>query len=53
MIKRATILRVPWAIDVANGANVPLAINANMAKVVAFEASLGIVWVITVKWTVY
>ena len=27
--------------------------NANVAKVVAFEASLGVVWVVTVKQTVY
>ena len=53
MIKRATILRMPWAVDFANGANIPLAINANMAKVMTFEASLGIAWVVTVKWTVY
>ena len=53
MVKRAAILRVSRAIDLANGANIPLAINANMAKVVTFEASLGIAWVVTVKWTVY
>ena len=53
MIKRATILWMPWAVDFANGANIPLAINTNMAKVVAFEASLSIAWVVTVKWTVY
>ena len=53
MIKRATIWQMPWAVDFTNGANIPLAINANMAKVVAFEASLGVAWVVTVKWTIY
>ena len=48
MIKRAMILRVAWAVDFANGADIPLAINANMAKVVAFKASLGVAWVVTV-----
>ena len=53
MIKRATILRMPWAVDFANGANIPLAINANVAKMMAFEASLGVARVVTVKQTVY
>ena len=53
MIKRATILRMPWAVDFANGANIPLAVNADMTKVVTFEASLGVAWMVTVKWTVY
>ena len=53
MIKRATVLRVAWAVDFANGAHIPLAINANMAKVVALEASLGVAWMVTVQWAVY
>ena len=53
MIKRATILRMPWAVDFANGANIPLAVNADMTKVVTFEASLIVAWMVTVKWTVY
>ena len=53
MIKRATILRVSWAVDFANGANIPLTVNANVAKMVAFEASLSVVWMVTVEWSVY
>ena len=40
MIKRATILWMPRAVDFANGADIPLEINANVAKMVAFEAGL-------------
>ena len=40
-------------VDFADGADIPLAIDANMAKVVALETSLGIVWVVTVKGAVY
>ena len=53
MIKRATILRMSWTVDFANGTDIPLAIDANMAKVVALETSLGISWVVTVKGAVY
>ena len=53
MIKRAMILRMPWVVDFANGENIPLAINANVAKMVAFEASLGVARVVMVKRTVY
>ena len=53
MIKTATILQVPWAVDFANGANIPLAINADVAKMMAFEAGLGVAWVVAMEWTVY
>ena len=38
--KRATILRMPRVVDFANGADIPLAINTNVAKMVAFKAGL-------------
>ena len=53
MIKRATILQVSRVVDFANGTDIPLAVNANMAKMMALEASLGVAWVVTVQWTVY
>ena len=34
----AAALRVAWAVDFAYGANIPLAVNMNVAKVVALEA---------------
>ena len=40
VIKRATVLRVARAVDFANGADIPLAINTNVAKMVAFKAGL-------------
>ena len=53
MVKRTAILRVSRAIDLANGANVPLAINADVAKMMAFKAGFGIAWVVTMEWSVY
>ena len=53
MIKRALVLWVARTVDFADGADIPLAIDANMAKVVALETSFGIAWVVTVKGAVY
>ena len=53
MIKRALVLWVAWVVDFAGGADIPLAIDANMAKVVALKTSFGIAWVVTVKGAVY
>ena len=53
VIERTTILQMSWAIDFANWADIPLAINTNVAKMVAFKTGLGISQVILVKWTVY
>ena len=53
MIKRAPVLWVAWAVDFADGADIPLAIDANIAKVVALETSLGIAWVVMVKGAIY
>ena len=40
VIKRTTVLWMSWAIDFANWADVPLAMNTNVAKMVAFETGL-------------
>ena len=53
MIERTTVLRMSQAVDFANRADVPLAINTNVAKMVAFETGLRILRVILVKQTVY
>ena len=47
------VLRVSRAIDFANWTDIPLAINTNVAKMVAFEAGFRISRVILVKRTVY
>ena len=53
MVEGATILRVSGAVDFTNGANIPLAVDADMAEVVAFKASLVIAGMVSVKGTVY
>ena len=53
MVKRATILRVSQAIDFANGANIPLAIDVDVAKMMAFKAGFGVAWVVTMEWSIY
>ena len=53
MIERTMVLRMSRAVDFANRADIPLAINANVAKMVAFETGFRIPWVVLVKWTVY
>ena len=47
------VLRMSRAVDLAYWANVPLAINMNVAKMMAFETSLRIPRVVLVKRTVY
>ena len=53
MIKGAAILRVSGAVDFTNGANIPLAVDADMAEVVAFKACLIVAGMVSVKGTVY
>ena len=53
VIERTMVLQMSRAVDLANRADVPLAINTNVAKVVAFRTSLQIPRVILVKRTVY
>ena len=53
MVKGATILRVPGAVDFTNGANIPLAVDADVAEVVAFKASLVVAGVVLVEGAVY
>ena len=53
MVKGATILRVSGAVDFTNGANIPLAVDADMAKVMAFKACLVVAGMVSVKGTVY
>ena len=50
MTKRATSLRVARAVDFANRADIPLAVDMNMAKVVAFEARFMVARVVTGQW---
>ena len=40
VVEGATVLRMCRAVDFANRADVPLAIDMNVAKVVAFETGL-------------
>ena len=53
VVEGAMLLRMSRAVDFAYWADVPLAINTNMAKMVAFETSLRILRVVLVKWTVH
>ena len=53
MVEGATVLRMSWAVDFAYRADVPLAIDMNVAKMVAFKTSLQIPQVVLVEWTVY
>ena len=48
--KRATPLRVAGVVDFANQADVPLAVDMNVAKVVAFKARFMVVRVATGQW---
>ena len=43
-------MRVARAVDFANRADIPLAVDTNMAKVVAFEARLMVARVVTGQW---
>ena len=53
MVKGATILRVSGAVDFTNGANIPLAVDADMAEVVALKACLVVAGMVSVKGTIY
>ena len=45
-------MRVAGAIDFAYGADIPLAMDTNMAQVVAFEASFMVARVVTGEWSI-
>ena len=47
------VLQVSRAVDFAYWVDVPLAINMNMTKLVAFETSFRILRVVSMKRTVY
>ena len=47
------VLWMSRAVDFAYWADVPLAIDTNVAKMVAFETSLRIPRVVSVEWAVY
>ena len=53
MVEGTVVLWVSWAIDLAGGIDVPLAINTLMSEMVALETGLRVLWMISVKWTVY
>ena len=53
MVKGATILRVSGAVNFTNGANIPLAVDADVAEMVAFKACLVVAGMVSVKGTVY
>ena len=50
MTQWAAALGVAGAVDLANRADVPLAVDANVAKVVTFEARFMVARVITGEW---
>ena len=50
--QRTTALRVARAADLTNGTDVPPAVDANMAEVVAFETRFMIARVVTGEWGV-
>ena len=47
------VLRMSQAVGFAYRADAPLAIDTNVAKMVAFKTSLRIPRVVSVEWTVY
>ena len=53
MVKGAAILRMSGAVDFTNGANIPLTVDADVAEVVAFKASLVVAGVVSVEGAVY
>ena len=53
MVEGATILRMSGAVDFTNGANIPLAVDANMTEVMAFKACLVVAGMVSVEGTVY
>ena len=52
MTQRTTTLRVARAANFTNGTDVPPAVDANMAKVMAFEARFVVARVVTGEWGV-
>ena len=40
MVKGTVVLRISWVIDLANRADVPLAVNMNVSEMVALETGL-------------
>ena len=53
VVEGATVLRMSRAVDFAYRADIPLAIDMNVAKMVAFETSLRIPRVVLVEQTIY
>ena len=53
VIEGTTILRMSQAVYFAYQADIPLAINTKVTKMVAFGTSLRISRVVLVKWTIY
>ena len=50
--QRATALGVARTVDFANRADVPLAVDTNMAKIMAFKARFMVARVVTGEWGV-
>ena len=50
--QRAAALRVARVVDFAYGADIPLAVDTNMAKVVAFEARFMVARVVMGEWSI-
>ena len=46
MVKWTAVLRMSRSVDLTNGTNVPLTVNADMSKVVTFETRLMISWMV-------
>ena len=53
MVEEATVLWMSQAIDFADWADVPLAVNTNVAKMVALKAGLRVAQVVLGKRTIY
>ena len=49
MVKWAAMLQVSWSIDFTHRANVPLAVNVDMSKVVTLKARLMIAQMVAGK----
>ena len=53
MVEGATVLQMSRAVDFAYWADVPLEIDTNVAKMVAFKTSLRILQVVLVEQTIH
>ena len=53
VVEEAMVLWMSRAVDFAYWADVPLAVDTNMAKIVAFETSFRILRVILMEWSIY